>query len=126
MSSDTGSSLHTSRIIRPVLVFLFPHAPEPTLRLYHHYIRKAAHFTEYAVLAVLLCRMMFISRPAFRYWAVAVVLIVAAVASLDELNQSLVSSRTASAYDSLLDIAGGIFAVLVIWLLRRRHNPARQ
>ena len=50
LSSGSGSSAATSRIIRPLLEFLFPTASEESLQLMHFYIRKCAHFTEYAVL----------------------------------------------------------------------------
>src|SRR5215813_8703095 len=50
-SSGAASATETSRIIRPILVFLFPSASEETLRQYHFFIRKCAHLTEYALLA---------------------------------------------------------------------------
>src|SRR6185295_11638190 len=56
LSSGSGSMAATSRIIRPLLEFLFPTASEESLQLMHHYIRKCAHFTEYAVLAWLALR----------------------------------------------------------------------
>src|SRR5687767_8128567 len=55
-SSSQGSMSHTSRIIRPLLEFLLPGAPEETLQFYHGIIRKLAHFSEYAILALLACR----------------------------------------------------------------------
>src|SRR5258708_34840681 len=50
-STSQGSMEETSIVIRPILKFLFPTAPEDTITLYHGYIRKFAHFAEYAILA---------------------------------------------------------------------------
>jgi VanZ family protein len=123
LSSDSGSSAQTSRFVRPLLHFLFPSAAESTIDIYHYYIRKAAHFTEYAVLAVLTVRMVIISRPSMQIWPLAALGFVAAVACLDELYQTLNPSRTPSPYDSLLDISGGAFAIVVIWLIMRHRGP---
>jgi VanZ family protein len=124
LSSDNGSMSETSRFVRPLLVFLFPAAPEETLRQYHAYIRKAAHFTEYAVLALFGARLFLSvnSQALKRWWPIAVIALVAVVACLDELNQSYEASRTSSPYDALLDIVGGASAVGVIWLVRGRRK----
>jgi len=45
---------------------------------------------------------------------------VVAFALADEYHQSFVPTRTGSFYDSLIDIAGGLTALLVI---RRRKGP---
>lgn len=104
----------TSRFIRPILVFLFPNAPELTLAAYHGYIRKFAHFAEYAVLAFLA------SRAFIRVsvsWYLYAFLLTAAVAVLDEINQSFNPRRTSSEWDVVLDIIGGTFAIVLFWLV---------
>src|SRR3954468_921157 len=50
------SASNTSRIIRPLLLWLFPDIGEERLNLAHFIVRKAAHLTEYAVLALLAAR----------------------------------------------------------------------
>ena len=50
-STGNASMAQTSRFIRPLLEFLFPNTPAETLQIYHAYIRKSAHFIEYAILA---------------------------------------------------------------------------
>ena len=120
LSSNLGSMKHTSLIIRPVLEFLFPAADEPTLQLYHSYVRKAAHFTEYALLALLACRLFFginVRRAFAAAFAVCL-----AVATLDEFNQSFNPERTSSGYDVLLDCAGAAFAILCVWLLSLHYS----
>lgn len=101
----------TSRFIRPLLEFLFPDASPATLLQYHGYIRKLAHFTEYAILAFFAYRV-FKSRHPY----LSATLLVAAVAIADEINQSFNSSRTASPYDVLLDVIGGATMLFLIWL----------
>jgi len=129
-SSTAGASQNTSMIIRPLLEWLFPDATVATLDLYHGYIRKLAHFTEYGVLGFLAARAFWYSaQPVLRrFWFVWAFLFVASVAALDEYNQSFNTLRTASAYDSLIDISGGLFAILVYYAwfemrLRKSKSP---
>ena len=91
----------------------------------HMVVRKAAHFAEYAILAFLAARAFRASpRPALaKRWFLASLVLVVAYALLDEYHQSFVPSRTGSIYDSLIDISGGLTALL---LLRRRHNAQRR
>ena len=119
LSSPQGSMSETSRIIRPLLQFLFPAAPEETLQIYHSYVRKAAHFTEYAILAFLAVRslaMTFFEISNLKYLlALATVVL---IASIDEFNQSFEISRTGSVRDVLLDISGGLVMIAVLWLVK--------
>lgn len=123
-STGQASMNETSLIIRPILKFLFPAAPDNTIDLYHGYIRKCAHFTEYAILAFFAFRAAAgssidrLRRSRF----FAPLLFVALIASIDEFHQSFVPSRTSSAWDVLLDISGGIFVVVICWLLSRKKS----
>jgi len=123
-SSTAGASRNTSIIIRPLLEWLFAGAPAATLDIYHGYIRKLAHFTEYAALAFLASRAFWYSSQTFlrKIWFVWAFLIVALVASTDEYNQSFNVLRTGSAYDVLLDMSGGLFAIAVFYVVKRRKN----
>ena len=127
LSSDNGSMSETSRFIRPVLAFLFPTAPEETLQIYHSWVRKAAHVTEYAILAFLAfrasARISFERLPALRY--ILPLALVAVIASADEFNQSFEASRTASYRDVLLDVAGGSAMIAIIWLVKLRRVSHR-
>jgi VanZ family protein len=121
MSGGQASMSNTSRFIRPLLEFLFPNSPEETLQIYHGYIRKLAHFTEYAILG-------FFAWRTFKYsfksqvskgwilWSIAIVILVAAC---DEFNQSFNASRTGSIWDVLLDCFGGFTAIFTIFLFRK-------
>jgi VanZ family protein len=116
LSSDQGSMAETSRFIRPLLHFLFPAASDETIQIYHGYIRKAAHVTEYGVLALIAYRACSLSPRQIwrRYRVLSPVLLVATIASIDEFNQSFEPSRTSSPYDVLLDITGGILALITL------------
>lgn len=129
-STGNLSASNTSRVVGPLLLWLDPTLTEAELLRAHFFVRKAAHFTEYAVLALLAARAFLTSSRAVlekRWWAFALAL-VAAVALLDEYNQSLIPTRTGTIYDSAIDFAGGLFAVcaLAAWrglrARRRRHE----
>lgn len=120
-SSTAGASKNTSLFVRPFLIWLFPEAPAATLDIYHGYVRKFAHFTEYGVLA-------FFASRAFRgssitifrkFWFVWAFLMVALVASTDEYNQSFNPLRTGSFYDTLIDASGGLTMILLLALYKR-------
>lgn len=114
-STTTASMSNTSRFIRPVLMFLFPDAPEETLIIYHGYIRKFAHFAEYAALAFWASRAFWNSSKEFlhKYWYIVAFILVLSIASIDEYNQSFNTARTGSIYDVLLDCFGGLIAILL-------------
>jgi VanZ family protein len=123
-STGQASMGETSLIIRPILTFLFPSASDYTIDLYHGYIRKCAHFTEYAILAFFAFRAFIAASTHIlrRYRFIAPVIFVAVIASIDEFHQSFVPSRTGSEWDVLLDISGGFFMVVVLWLTRNAKS----
>jgi len=87
-------------------------------------VRKTAHFTEYAVLALLAARAFRTSsrRGLSRKWWLVSFALVAAVSLLDEYHQSFLPSRTGSVYDSLLDMTGGATALACAALLFARRR----
>jgi len=120
LSTAQASMSNTSRFIRPLLEFLFPSASEETLILYHVYIRKLAHLTEYAILAFWAFWSSSKSnlKNLRRLWFVFAFLLVLLIASIDETNQSYLTSRTGSIYDVLLDVSGGLIMILVLRVWR--------
>ena len=123
-STTQGSMSNSSRFIRPLLIFLFPHAPEETLTAYHNFIRKAAHFTEYAGLAFFAVRAFSSSSQKFlqKFWLVASLILVLLIASIDETNQSFNSARTGSITDVLLDCFGGLTMILIFYLVKSNRT----
>jgi VanZ family protein len=133
-SSDSESARHSSRIIAPIVRWLFPHVSETELDLVILVFRKCAHLTEYAALAVLLWRAMW--KPARRdprpwSWRTAglAILIVAVYAATDEIHQTFVPSRQGSVRDVVLDTSGALAGMLVAaaiykWRARQRVRTA--
>jgi VanZ family protein len=113
-STAEFSSANTSRFLGPVLLWLFPDLSESRLAAIHFLTRKLAHFTEYAILAFLARRAFVSSTKEFirHRWFELGLLVVTIYALGDEYHQSFVPSRTASIYDSAIDIAGGFFVLL--------------
>ena len=126
-STSEFSAANTSQIIRPILLWLFPNLSEARLAAVHFVTRKAAHFTEYAVLALLARRAFISSSHALlqRYWFQTGLLLVAIYGLLDEFHQSFVPSRTASIYDSAIDLAGGLTVLLVFKFFGRSSRERR-
>jgi len=93
-------------------------------------IRKSAHFVEYAVLALLTFRasLMAAGRNRLASAAWMALFIVASLASADEARQAFSPVRSGSAYDVLLDIAGGAISIagllLISWRMRRTAPTA--
>ena len=114
-SSDSFSANNTSRIIGPLVLWLFPNTSPETMATIHFITRKIAHFTEYAILGFLAARAF---RPWPRWFLISALLVVV-YALIDEYHQSFVPSRTASIFDSLIDMAGGITALI---LVRRKRS----
>jgi len=115
-SSDDFNAGNTSRIIGPLILWLFPNTSPETLAVIHFVTRKIAHFTEYAILGFLAARAFRTSpRPAVHErWLLICVTLVVVYALLDEYHQSFVPSRTASIFDSLIDMSGGLTALIII------------
>ena len=127
-SSGLFSGSNTSTIVRPLVQWVFPSISEGGLALVHALIRKASHFVEYAILALLTARAFRTSAREFlrNHWFAVALTFVAVYALSDEFHQSFVSSRTASIYDCLIDTAGGLAALLLVRARRRvrsRESP---
>ena len=121
-SSAWLSAHNTSRILYPVLHFLFGIAHARFEHL-HIYIRKGGHVFGYGLLSILLFRAWRETLPLARNpkwalrWASIAVIGTALVASLDEWHQSFLPSRTGTPWDVLLDTSAGIGAqiLVVLW-----------
>jgi VanZ family protein len=117
LSSDDCSAPETSRIIGPLLAWLFPEASPETLGYMHFLIRKTAHVAEYGILYLLSRRPLRLRSPHWSAWqnALGALSIVLVIASYDEYRQSLSLQRTGTAGDVALDFSGGVLALLLSW-----------
>ncbi len=133
-AQDGSASSNTSgRITRIVIRILFPdYESFPSARKYHiwmtvsHYVRKCAHFLEFAALGFFL-RLLAVSyslRPALLWaWLGGT-----AYAASDEVHQLFTYSRAGMWQDVLLDSSGVLFGGLaalaataaILWLSRKR------
>lgn len=123
-SSSEFSALNTSQVFRPLILWIFPNLSEERVAALQFFTRKLAHFSEYAVLGMLSVRAFAGSENDFirRRWFQVAVFLILCYALLDEFHQSFVPSRTASIYDSAIDVAGGLTALLIFraWQSRRK------
>jgi VanZ family protein len=126
-STSALSGANTSRLIGPILHWLFPNISEANIEIAHFVVRKAAHFAEYAVLAVFAARAFTTSSRATlrRGFFFATLFLVVVYSLSDELHQNFVASRTGSIYDSFIDITGGLTALIVYALWRQKNQGNR-
>lgn len=126
-STAEFSAGNTSRLIRPLLVWLFPGISEEGLRFGHFVVRKMGHFTEYAIFALLAARAFAHAAHDFlhRRWFLNAFLLIALYSLSDEFHQSFVPTRTGSVYDSLIDMSGGLTALALYALWRGRQSRSR-
>jgi VanZ family protein len=116
-STDVLSSSNTGGLLVWPLLWLFPNLSETTAKIFQLVVRKAGHFTEYAILALLATRAFRTSSRELlrnRWFWVSLLLLVAYSLS-DEFHQSFYPSRTASIYDSMIDSFGGLVALTILW-----------
>jgi len=122
-STDAFSAEETGTVFRGIIDKIFPFLSEEGFQSLHYFIRKAAHFTEYGILALLLYRA-FRNRSETtwkRSWANYSFMLIVIYAFADEFHQRFTTARTSSVYDSLIDIAGGFTALFLLWVVRRKN-----
>ena len=132
--NDTQSGDTSGMVVRWFLSLIYPgfesFSPERHLALlevWHTIIRKCAHFTEYAVLAVLVANALRICGKLRWYLPV---IISAAYAVTDEIHQYFVPGRACRLLDVTIDTSGAVFGTAVfalgIFLLNKRHRKTAQ
>ena len=126
-SGDKKSFQHSSRLIGPVVQWLFPEMPQEQVEEVVFYVRKGAHMAEFGVLALLCWRALRKTRhgePRSWSWPDArnswLLVLVFAVA--DELHQTFVPTRQGSPWDVAIDCGGGALALWLLWLLGRQQK----
>ena len=109
-STDVLSAANTGGVLARSVLWLFPHLSEAKLGIIQLVVRKAGHFSEYAILALLAARAFRTSSQEFirNRWFWASLLLIVVYSLSDEFHQSFYPSRTASIYDCMIDSAGGL------------------
>jgi VanZ family protein len=125
-STDAFSAAHTGSILWRVIHAVYGNISFETLQQINFLVRKLAHFSSYGFLsglAFFAWRATFPNvKPWLLRWSVLALLLTLAAGSGDEINQTFVASRTASPRDAMIDVAGGVFFQLVIFLVVRRRS----
>jgi len=127
-STDAFSEAHTTPIIGPLLVTLFPNLSPTHVVNIALLVRKLGHLSEYFILAVLLMRAFgnLAGARSEKHGTLYAVGIATVYAISDEWHQSFVLSRTASAQDVLIDAIGVICgACLYHWWSQRENKEKR-
>jgi len=127
-STNLGSPDNTSSFFRPIMRWLFPNMSEDMLEHVHHFVRKTAHFVEYAMLGILAWRVVRFD-PAFasfsvrrRFWFALLFCLL--YASTDEFHQIFVPTRQPAVLDVMLDTCGASCGLLVVWSARKLGSTA--
>ena len=120
-STEHFAAPQSSRILGPLLHWLFPGITPEQVSSVQFVVRKLGHCFEYFVLAVLLYRALYAEsggrssvRPAAMTMGLAVIW-----AITDEFHQSLVPSRTASIVDVMIDGIGALCGTFWMYLRHR-------
>jgi VanZ family protein len=124
--TDYFSSENTRPIIRWLMVLLFgSDAGQATVGTGEGFLRKSAHFTEYALLAFLWYRALRDGAGRrWRFsWALPAWLLTTAWAGVDELQQAYMSTqRTGAVADVVLDSSGAAAALLLVGIVAWWHG----
>ena len=119
-------SLWVPVILLCVIIFYCSSIPDLSIKqlgIWDLIFRKIAHFTEFGILALLLYRAIkgstnWSTRKVF-FWAIFWTIVYAVT---DEYHQYFVPSRITSAYDVLIDSAGGIFWTMFYIIGKQRKT----
>ena len=145
-STDLASSKITFGLLYRIASSVFAQADPQVLLTLNAVIRKSGHFIGYAILSLLVFRALkYTRRDQLRLvlqrrwgvffrdlwqfnWAVTAVLLTMVAASLDELHQATLPSRSGRWQDVALDTAGAIAMQLLLYArashtitLQRKH-----
>src|SRR5262249_27456648 len=142
-STDTFSSAHTGNILRKIVGFIYPGITPHQFEGLHFLVRKSAHFVSYGLLSLFAFFSWRATLPTVdpshpskpkpglpgtsrwnSRWMRLALLLTLLAASLDEIHQTFIYSRTGSVRDVLLDMTGALFFQLAIWLVLRREKRA--
>ena len=128
-SMSAGITQAVARFLTPGFDSLSPLAQAEVVEALHLFVRKAAHFSEYAVLGVLTANALrtYRLKHGLRFLLPVSVCFLYAVS--DEFHQSFVVGRAGRLSDVLLDTAGAVTGVAVFlaarYVLRKIKNRGK-
>ncbi len=121
-STNLLSAANTSRILYPLLTFLFGPIDLARFSYWHQILRKVGHVVGYGMLSFLLFRawratLLVANASGWSWrWCRTALLMTALVAALDEWHQSFLPSRTGKFSDVVLDTSAAILVQLIIFV----------
>lgn len=131
-STDTFSSARTSDWLRHLAEALFGPIAQPAWERAHHAVRKTGHFVGYGIVGLCWLRAWLLTwlyplrlSPVGKWHRVAVLMALLCTmlsASVDELHQTYIPSRTGMVSDAWLDTAGAVALMLLASLFWRRAS----
>jgi VanZ family protein len=118
MSAQSNSGEQSGLIAKLVAQVIGAGADPSQFEWVHHLIRKAAHVTEYAILAALMAW----AQPGLTWKRAALTWLAASLyAASDEWHQSFVPNRGPAVTDVLIDASGALVG-LVAWMIWARRR----
>lgn len=126
-STDVASGTHTSSGLRQILADFGIHLTDQMVDSINLFIRKAAHVTEFAILAILLWRdgeplMQRRGRPYAWKLGALVMGVCIAFAALSETIQRFYPSRQASIDDVFINTGGAALGLVIVQGISRRKK----
>ncbi|MBK7996871.1 MAG: VanZ family protein [Blastocatellia bacterium] len=119
-STSSFGANKTASYIEVYLRELFPTFQTSTIHLIHIAIRKLGHFIEFGIFSALIFGIFAAKKNSWKInWLLFSTIIVIIIALLDEYHQSFVRNRSASLQDSLVDILGGLTALLILFKIKK-------
>jgi len=120
-STDAFSAEETGDFLIPLLRWLLPGASSGTLELLHAAIRKGMHVFEFGILALLWYRALNWDGSGWQTRAaLGAFLLAAGFATLDEIHQTFVASRTGTILDVGWDSLGAAVSLVGRWASLKR------
>lgn len=122
VSVSTGITQKLAQIFIPGFDELSPLEQSETVAALSHFVRKAAHFSEYAVLGMLTVNALRTYRlnKALRLILPVATCLVYAIS--DEIHQNFSPGRACQAFDVFIDTLGGLTGALILfglmWLIK--------
>jgi VanZ family protein len=130
MQSGAESGGLSSKIVEMILGILNINVGYNTFEIFEYIVRKSAHATEYAILAILIFNALYNSDRRLKKVAVVSFLVSAIYSLTDEAHQLFVSGRGASLKDCGIDSTGALLGVilclLVVYIAKRNKNCSKQ
>ena len=114
LKNAESSSSQSGAVLRAIQTFFDVLCPGGGIVVSSHFIRKAAHFSEYALLGAML---FFTSRSSTVKWKTFFIpaFLAAAVPFLDEGLQFFSEGRSPQLTDVGIDLSGALFGMLFAW-----------